>query len=56
MQLKKPMLLKLMTKKNKVTHTAQKPIEETYDVVIVGAGGAGGVLLLKQLRMATLFL
>ncbi|NLK45554.1 MAG: FAD-dependent oxidoreductase [Treponema sp.] len=28
-------------KKNKVTHTAQKPIEETYDVVIVGAGGAG---------------
>lgn len=28
-------------KKNKVVHTAQKPVEETYDVVIVGAGGAG---------------
>ena len=28
-------------KKNKVTHVAQKPIDETYDVVIVGAGGAG---------------
>lgn len=28
-------------KKNKVVHKAQKPIEETYDVVIVGAGGAG---------------
>ena len=28
-------------KKNKVVHTAQKPIEATYDVVIVGAGGAG---------------
>ncbi len=28
-------------KKNKVIHVAQKPIDETYDVVIVGAGGAG---------------
>lgn len=28
-------------KKNKVVHVAQKPIDETYDVVIVGAGGAG---------------
>ena len=28
-------------KKNKVEHTAQAPIEETYDVVVVGAGGAG---------------
>jgi len=28
-------------KKNKVVHEAQKPIDETYDVVIVGAGGAG---------------
>ena len=28
-------------KKNKVTHEAQAPIDETYDVVVVGAGGAG---------------
>ena len=28
-------------KSNKVVHEAQAPIEETYDVVIVGAGGAG---------------
>ena len=28
-------------KSNKVVHEAQDPIEETYDVVIVGAGGAG---------------
>lgn len=28
-------------KANKVVHEAQDPIEETYDVVIVGAGGAG---------------
>ncbi len=28
-------------KANTVKHTAQDPIEETYDVVIVGAGGAG---------------
>ncbi len=28
-------------KKNKVVHKAQAPIEETYDVVVVGAGGAG---------------
>ncbi len=28
-------------KANAVEHTAQDPIEETYDVVIVGAGGAG---------------
>ena len=28
-------------KSNKVAHEAQAPIEETYDVVIVGAGGAG---------------
>ena len=28
-------------KANTVEHTAQEPIEETYDVVIVGAGGAG---------------
>ncbi len=28
-------------KKNKVVHAAQAPIEETYDVVVVGAGGAG---------------
>ena len=28
-------------KKNKVTHTPDAPIEETYDVVVVGAGGAG---------------
>ena len=28
-------------KKNKVAHKAQAPIEETYDVVVVGAGGAG---------------
>lgn len=28
-------------KKNTVKHTAQAPIEETYDVVVVGAGGAG---------------
>lgn len=28
-------------KKNTVVHEAQDPIEETFDVVIVGAGGAG---------------
>ena len=28
-------------KSNKAVHEAQAPIEETYDVVIVGAGGAG---------------
>ena len=28
-------------KKNTVKHTAQKPIDETYDVIVVGAGGAG---------------
>ena len=28
-------------KKNTVKHTAQAPIEESYDVVVVGAGGAG---------------
>ncbi len=28
-------------KNNTVKHEAQKPIEETYDVVVVGAGGAG---------------
>lgn len=28
-------------KKNTVKHEAQAPIEETYDVVVVGAGGAG---------------
>ena len=28
-------------KSNKAAHEAQAPIEETYDVVIVGAGGAG---------------
>lgn len=28
-------------KKNKVVHTAQAPIEETYDIIVVGAGGAG---------------
>ena len=28
-------------KKAKVNHEAQEPIEETYDVVVVGAGGAG---------------
>lgn len=28
-------------KKNKVVHAAQAPIEGTYDVVVVGAGGAG---------------
>ena len=28
-------------KSDKVVHEAQAPIEETYDVVIVGAGGAG---------------
>ena len=28
-------------KSNKAVHEAQDPIEETYDVVIVGAGGAG---------------
>ena len=28
-------------KTNKVVHEAQAPIEETYDVVIIGAGGAG---------------
>ena len=28
-------------KSNKVVHEAQAPIEETYDVVIVGTGGAG---------------
>ncbi len=28
-------------KKNKVLHEAQATIEETYDVVVVGAGGAG---------------
>lgn len=28
-------------KKNTVKHEAQDPIEETYDVVVVGAGGAG---------------
>ncbi|MCR5289956.1 MAG: FAD-dependent oxidoreductase [Treponema sp.] len=28
-------------KQNKVVHTAQAPIDATYDVVIVGAGGAG---------------
>ena len=28
-------------KKNTVVHAAQAPIEDTYDVVVVGAGGAG---------------
>ena len=28
-------------KKNTVKHTAQKPIDETFDVIVVGAGGAG---------------
>lgn len=28
-------------KKNKVVHKAQAPIEETYDVVVIGGGGAG---------------
>ena len=28
-------------KKNTVKHAAQKPIEETFDVIVVGAGGAG---------------
>lgn len=28
-------------KKNTVEHTAGDPVEETYDVVVVGAGGAG---------------
>jgi fumarate reductase flavoprotein subunit len=28
-------------KKNTVKHAAQKPIDETYDVIVVGAGGAG---------------
>lgn len=28
-------------KTNKIVHTAGTPVEETYDVVVVGAGGAG---------------
>lgn len=28
-------------KKNKVIHEAKKPVEESYDVVVIGAGGAG---------------